>query len=139
MDEWFAINDIDEFTEKTRAIVYNNFGKWKDESFQDVDMTEIDIDEQEEFDRVLSHQESLIIIKDFAKKQTHKTKNKIRYLINDKIFVNIIESLNSRMISNILSSLVSKGLVESSYDSETNDFVFWVKDNIDENKKPKTD
>ena len=45
--------------------------------------------------------------------------------------------MNSRMISNLLNGLVSKGLVESSYDSELNDFVFWIKD---ENKeKPETD
>jgi hypothetical protein len=42
------------------------------------------------------------------------------------------------MVSNILNSLVNKGLVETAYDAEANDFIFWVSD---ENKKenPETD
>ena len=33
------------------------------------------------------------------------------------------------MVSNILNQLVQKGLVESAFDTESNDFIFWVKDN----------
>ena len=40
------------------------------------------------------------------------------------------------MISNILSGLVNKGLVDTAYDSQSNDFVFWVKE--DDTKKPET-
>ena len=38
------------------------------------------------------------------------------------------------MTSNILNGLVNKGIVETAYDDETNDFVFWIKN---ENKKEK--
>jgi hypothetical protein len=31
------------------------------------------------------------------------------------------------MISNLLNTLVNKGLVETAFDEKSNDFVFWVK------------
>ena len=53
--------------------------------------------------------------------------------MNDKMFLAIIESLNERMVSNLLNSLVNKGLVETAYDDEDDDFIFWVKE--DNNKE----
>lgn len=47
----------------------------------------------------------------------------------------IITALNDRLVSNILNSLVNKGLIETAYDDSRNDFVFWVKDNDKNNKK----
>jgi hypothetical protein len=32
------------------------------------------------------------------------------------------------MISNILNSLVNKGMIETAFDNKSNDFVFWIKD-----------
>jgi len=43
--------------------------------------------------------------------------------------------MNGRLVSNMLTSLVSKGLIESAYDEQINDFVFWIKDN----ESPETD
>jgi hypothetical protein len=48
------------------------------------------------------------------------------------------------MISNILNSLVNKGVLDSAYDSDQNDFIFWVKEEEEEddtksNQKPETD
>jgi hypothetical protein len=45
------------------------------------------------------------------------------------------------MISNILNSLVNKGILDSAYDSDQNDFIFWVKEEDDtkSNQKPETD
>jgi hypothetical protein len=44
------------------------------------------------------------------------------------------------MISNILNSLVNKGVLDSAYDSDQNDFIFWVKDDDEtQNKKSETD
>jgi hypothetical protein len=40
----------------------------------------------------------------------------------------MIESFNSRMISNMLNHLVNRGLLETAYDADSNDFVFWIKD-----------
>ena len=45
------------------------------------------------------------------------------------------------MVSNIVKGLVSRGLVESAFDSEKNDFVFWVRTDYDDRKRenPETD
>lgn len=138
MNEWYVVPNIEEFTNKTRAIVYNNFGNWKSEqevSNEDLTVAQKDI---EDLDKILSYQESLVIITGWLKKQKNKKTKRIRYVLDDSIFVNIIKDLNDRLISNIVNSLVQKGIVESAFDSETNDFVFWIKDN-DKEKKPKTD
>lgn len=131
MDKWFVINNLSEFTDKARAIVYNNFGSQEQSEIESL-IDEIKDSEKEEFDRVLSHNESLVIVKQSVRKQKHKQSNKTRYILNDKLFMVIIENLNSRLISNILNGLVQKGLIESAFDSETNDFVFWIKDNNDQ-------
>ena len=49
--------------------------------------------------------------------------------------------MNHRMISNMLQGLVSKGVLESGFDSESNDFIFWIPndDNDTNNKKTKAD
>lgn len=139
MENWYIINDITEFTNSARAIVYNNFGSLSSET--DLEIDNIDENNQEELDSVLSLQESMVIVKQSTRMQKHKKTNKIRYLLNDDIFVEIIEKLNSRMTSNILNGLVQKGLVESAFDNEANDFIFWIKNDTqqEENDKPETD
>ena len=138
-EEWFIVNDIDDLTNSVRALVFNNFGKNDESEVQEKEdslvnnlVFEVDPKNQEELDRVLSYSESLIIVKQYIKKQIHKKTDKIRYVMNHNMFLSIIESLNGRMVSNILNNLVNKGLVETAYDIEVNDFIFWVDD---ENKK----
>lgn len=138
--EWFIISDLSEFTDKARAIVYNNFGTWQDGSDLDILIDDVADEEQAEFDKMLSHQESLVIIKENVKKQKNKITKKIRYILNDTIFADIVYKLNDRMVSNIMSNLVQKGLVETAFDDEANDFVFWVKkDDKNDQEKPETD
>jgi hypothetical protein len=86
-------------------------------------------------DQILTQQESLVIVKSLAKEQKHKITNESRYLIDEKIFSQIIEEMNGRLVSNMLSSLASKGMIESAYDEQINDFVFWIKDD----ETPETD
>lgn len=138
--EWFIISDLSDFTDKARAIVYNNFGTWQDRSDLDILIDDVKDEEQEEFDKMLSHQESLVIVKENVKVQKNKRTKKIRYILNDTIFADIVHKLNDRMVSNIIGNLVQKGLVETAFDNEANDFVFWVKED-DKNKeeKPETD
>jgi len=136
MKEWFIIKDLSNFTDKVRNIVYNNFGDWNNQS-SDILVDVIREEDKEELDKVLSYQESLIIIKSLVKKQTNKKTKKYRYVLDDSTFVKIIENLNSRIVSNILNSLVQKGLVESAFDENANDFIFWIKEETNENKKNK--
>ncbi len=135
-DTWFVIKDFDRFVESARSLVFNNFGKSEKEDTDAIDFA-ISAEEKEEIDKILSFPESEVICTELLKKQKSKKNNSIRYLVDDTIFLSIIESLNDRMISNILSGLVNKGLVDTAYDSESNDFVFWVKEN--DKEEPETD
>ena len=139
-EEWFIINDIDDLTNSVRALVFNNFGKSTEPEVQDKEddvvnnlLFELDPNDQKELDSVLSYSESLIIVKQHIKKQIHKKTDKIRYIMNSDMFLKIIKSLNDRMVSNLLNSLVNRGLVETAYDDEDDDFIFWVKE--DNNKE----
>lgn len=137
MNDWFIINDINDFTDKARAIVYNNFASWDSiKTNLDILIDDVAENEKAELDSILSHQEALVIVKDIVKKQKNKKHNSIRYMVSDRLFSKIIIDLNSRMVSNIVNSLVQKGVIESAFDNETNDFVFWIKD---EQEKPETD
>lgn len=127
-EEWFIINNIDEFTDKVRAIVFNNFGAWDGADELDSLIDTVKQSDKEELDKILSHQESLLIVKESVKIQTSKNKKRTRYTLNEKIFADVLEKLNSRMVSNILNGLVQKGLVDTAYDEQSNDFIFWVKD-----------
>lgn len=142
MTDWFIIKDITDFTDKARAIVFNNFGKWSETESNELIIDNIEKTDEEELNQVLSHQESLVIIKQLLKKQKNSKTKKIRYILNDTIFADIVHHLNDRMVSNILNSLVQKGLVESAFDNESNDFVFWIKEKEnekDQDEKPETD
>jgi hypothetical protein len=137
--EWFVVPNIKEFTDKARSIVYNNFGTWEDKSNLDVLIDDIKDNEKEEFDKILSHQESLVIVKENLKKERNKITKKIRYVLSDDMFAEIVHKLNDRMVSNIISGLVQKGLVETAFDEQANDFIFWVKNDQEEKEKPETD
>jgi hypothetical protein len=137
-ETWYVVPDLELFTDKARAIVYNNFGIWQDKDELDILIDDIKDQDKEEFNKVLSHQESLVIIKELIKKQKNRKTKQIRYTVSDNIFADIIYKLNDRMVSNIVNGLVQRGLVESAFDSDANDFVFWIKDTQEE-EKPETD
>lgn len=130
-NKWFVVKDLEELISSTRALVFNNFGKGEDEkdSIDDMLVTRLNKEDQEELDNILSYDESLIIVTSLIKKQFNKKSKKTRYIMTEKIFIKIIESLNDRMVSNLLNSLVNRGLIETAYDDEAEDFVFWVKEN----------
>lgn len=131
--EWLEISDIEAFTDYVRNIVYINF---KD---SDIEEEEYEIDmstgfdnltkeEQTELENVLDKKECKNIIKETSRKVKNKKTKEVKYLMNDTILYKIIESINQRMVSNIISNLVKKGLLESAFDTEKNDFVFWKKE-----------
>lgn len=131
--DWYIIKDFESFVDSTRALVFNSFGKQKNESLEDAELSVLP-EEQDELDRILSHNEASLIAKDILKKQTHKITKETRYLVSDISYMEFVNALNHRMVGNILNSLVNKGLVESSFDEQANDFVFWIKE-----EKPETD
>lgn len=126
MNEWYYIENLDEFLKQIRKISYEKFleaNKIVGDEFTDRF--------QEELDEILSKQESDNIALPFLKKY------KDTYKVSEKTIIKIIEKLNSRMISNSLNKLVSDGIIESAYDSELNDFVFWIKEDYENNSKTK--
>lgn len=137
--EWYIINNLPQFVDTVRAFVFNSFNSNTDEDYDPLDeiLASVKPEEQEEFDEVLSHEESMIIVKNLVKRQFNKKTKKERYTMSDDIFLTIVESLNDRMISNILNKLVNKGMLETAFDSESNDFVFWVKKD-EQNKNEET-
>lgn len=138
MSKWYAINDFDQFVDHARSLVFKFFGVASEEIEESIHSKLIKLtdSEMQELDQTLSHSEAALIIKGYAK----STKDG-GYKINTDILYTILEELNSRLVSNILTKLVSKGMVDTAYDSEINDFVFWVKENDNKNEKdlPETD
>lgn len=131
-DMVYVVSDIDKFVDETRKIVFGCFGDEGDLSDANVDtliheLKETDI---EELDRTLSHEECMVILHTYVKPKITRRKKK-KYIISKEKFEKIVEDFNARLVSNLLTSLVQKGLIESAFDEEENDFIFWVKD-IDE-------
>lgn len=137
----YQIKDLEEFTESARRVVFSAFGKSLEETKDDfTDIIEkLSSEEETEMNQILSQQEAILIVRSLVKTQTNKKTQKTRYVINEKIFGDVLEALNARLVSNILSNLTKKGLIESAYDDELGDFVFWCPDDENnKNKKPKT-
>lgn len=126
-NQWYNITDIELFVESTRVLVYAAFGEnQKELSEINLNMKDLKPDEQEEVNDCLSQNESMTIAKQYLKPVKSK-KGKEFYKISEKSYLSLIESLNSRMVSNILQKLSADGILDSAFDSELNDFVFWVK------------
>lgn len=139
-ENWYIVDDLDGFVLSSRKLIFNNFGKTNDSQSDIGSMfAEIKPEEQDEFDTILTQEESLIIAKGLLKKQLNKKTKEVRYVLTDEIYIELLESMNDRMVSNTLNSLVNKGYLESGFDAESNDFVFWVKDENDQKEKPETD
>jgi hypothetical protein len=139
---WYVVDDLDNFILSTRKLLFNHFGKKQDDApLFDSMLSDIKPEEQGEFDTILTQEESLLIAKNILKKQHHKQTKQIRYLVSDETYMKLVEDMNDRMVSNILNNLVNKGYLESGYDIESNDFIFWIKDaeNQEEKEKPETD
>jgi hypothetical protein len=142
--ETFIVEDLSKLVEATRVLVFDNFGKTNEEGEDDLSflMADLGPDEIDELNDVLTQEECLIIAQNFVKPQVNKRTKKIRYIMTNTEFMEMVESFNSRMISNLLNSLVNKGVLETAYDEKCNDFIFWVKnenENETDSQKPETD
>lgn len=129
--EWYCINNLSDFVDSSRKLVFKFFGHESEHKEHDMlaAFLELSPEETKELEKSLSYEEALGIVMQYVKKQKHKHNHKKeRYCLNDKILQQIIEALNSRLVSNILNDLSNRGILESGYDEELNDFVFWIKD-----------
>lgn len=132
--EWFIINNIEDFVQSTRVLVYSAFGSKDNKQGENftIDISALDELEISELNNCLSQNESLLIAKEYLK---ISKKEKDNYIISDSKYAELIEALNTRMVSNMLVKLTQDGVLESAFDEESNDFIFWVKD--DEKNKEK--
>tara|TARA_B000000557_G_C20502426_1_gene328544 strand:+ start:34 stop:477 length:444 start_codon:yes stop_codon:yes gene_type:complete len=137
--EWLEIDDLDKFTNYLRTMVYINFNgsvlKYIDEEdteeepdfLLDCDINDLTDDEKEELNNLLALSECVTIVKDKTKRLRHKkTKEKV-YLISIDAVGDVIEDIQRRFISNMISILVKKGYLDSAFDEDRNDFIFWTK------------
>ena len=138
-EDWLQIVNLDKLINFSRKVVFHNF----DESNNDLDdndfmekIKKIEHENDSEMDDVLPFEESKSIFKEFTKRRINKKTKKVKLFIKESDYDEVLSQLNHRMVSNIIKGLVSKGLLESGFDDEKNDFVFWVKNH---NEKPETD
>lgn len=140
MSKWYLIKDLDNFVDHARSLVFKFFGTMNEESEDTITEALSVLSDAEigEMDSVLSHEESALIIRNNTKVVVDPITKIESFQITDDILYKILEELNSRLVSNILSQLVQKGVLDSAFDSVTNDFIFWIK-NDEENKDKKSE
>lgn len=122
------IINLDKLVNFSRQVVFYNFSADNDETDDEFisKVKNIKTDEKKELDELLPFQESKLIFKECVKKQINRKTKQTRYVISESDYDKVLVELNSRMVSNIIRSLVKKGLVETAFDDDKNDFVFWV-------------
>lgn len=126
----YVMRDVDAFVDEVRKIVFAGFGSNVEEGELAKLVKEID---QEELDQSISLKECrLIALENITVKKT--SSGKIKYFFTNKQFSEIIEAINTRLVSNLLNKLVDEGELQSGYCDESNDFIFWIPDNDDNNK-----
>lgn len=132
---WLEVSDVSAFAEYIRNLVYVNFKEdelneeqLKQEEWEHTlteELKNLSQDEMEEMENVLDKNECASIIKEDCKKIRNKRTQEVKYIMNDTILYDMIDHVNQRMISNIISKLVKQGLLETAFDTEKNEFIFW--------------
>lgn len=129
-DDFIEVVNLDKLVEFSRQLIFYNFAIEDDDDETDDEfiakVKNIKKEDKEELDRLLPFQESKLIFKSSLRKQVNRKTKKVRYVIRESDYDEVLVELNSRMVSNIIRSLVKKGLVEAAFDDDKNDFVFWV-------------
>lgn len=139
---WYEIEDLELFVQSARVLVFNAFAKEKKDIEESIEanLSSLTLEQRVELDSVLSQTESLLIAKQIIRSKIDDTSQATLYFISDKKFMKLLEDLNIRMVSNLLHSLVKRGLLETAYDEDQNDFVFWAtnNENLDNEKDQKS-
>lgn len=127
----YVVKDVETFINSIRKTVYGGFGheiQHDNELTQLMKKLENNQEEMQELDRTLPLEECYMIAKEYITRQKNKNTGEVRYTITEDGFEEFIFALNDRLVSNLLNSLVQKGLLEMAFDAEENDFIFWVPD-----------
>lgn len=141
MDEqsgWMEIVNLKKLIEFSRKVVYSNFDSDND-SLTDTDFLSkvenlnFNAEDLEEINYLLPMKECEIIFFEHILIRTKKKRHRELFMKEGEFDMILVE-LNKRMISNIVQSLVKKGALETAFDNEKNDFIFWVKEDYVEDK-----
>lgn len=127
----YHITNLLEFLDASRVWLYTIFGGLNPSESMEVKYIDLKFDEKEEIDKVLNIKEVINIAGQYIKFDEHEG----TWLITEDKYEELLIELNGRMTSNLLASMVSSGILESAYDSEINDFVFWRTDEKDNNEQ----
>jgi hypothetical protein len=127
------IVNLEKLVNFTRRLIFYNFDEYQEEMTNEdflQKVSKIETKDIQEIENVLPFIECENIFKELLKRKVNKKTKKVKYFMRESDYEEVLSMLNQRMISNIVQSLVKKGALDSAYDSEKNDFVFWVK-NVD--------
>ena len=143
-DGYLEISNVDKLVNFSRRLIYYNFDD-ESEKLSDADffdkVQKIKKEDIPELDKYLPFEEAKSIMKSLIIKRRHKKTKIPKMFMKESDYDEVLVQLNQRMVSNIIRGLVNKGVVDSAFDNERNDFIFWVKDKYDEydNERPETD
>jgi len=143
-DGYLEISNVDKLVNFSRRLIYYNFDD-ESEKLSDADffdkVQKIKKEDIPELDKYLPFEEAKSIMKSLIVKRRHKKTKIPKMFMKESDYDEVLVQLNQRMVSNIIRGLVNKGVVDSAFDNERNDFIFWVKDKYDEydNERPETD
>lgn len=116
----YDITDIKKFIDSARTIVYHNYIQNDPNDTKLVfDYEKLTKKQKEEINLCLSHTECLTIFNEISEGKKSFT---------DKKFQKFLDALSYRMTSNLINSMVNRGLLETAFDESKNDFIFWAKE-----------
>jgi hypothetical protein len=128
-DHWLQIIDLDSLIDFTRKLIYHNFDE-KNKHLNGEDfinqITKMDNGDDDDLENILPFNETKLIVQECLVKKRNKRTKQIGFFIKESTYQEILNKFHERMVSNIVRSLVDKGLLEMAFDEEKNDFVFWV-------------
>jgi hypothetical protein len=121
----YEITDIDEFIKSLRSIILENFYEEEDKIKMESEFDFLMKSKRKKIEEKLTVQEAEAIIRPMLKTFVNNI-GEVEYTISHKGFKKMLDELNKRVISNILMELAAEGLIETGFDDEKNDFIFWV-------------
>ena len=138
-DGWLEISNSKKLINFSRKLVYYNFDETT-EGMDDATFLEkidnIGQDTEPEMDLLLPYDECKNIFKPMIFTEEN------RMYVKDDDYDDFLVQLNQRMVSNIVHGLVKRGVLNTAFDDEKNDFIFWVKKEYEldeEDESPETD
>jgi hypothetical protein len=138
-EDWMEVVNVSKLVNFSRKLVYFNF----DHDFSDLDdlqfiekIQNIKIEDEPEVDQVLPYKESLLIFNQYVYRKKKEEATRYSTYIKDEDYDIFLEQLSERMVSNIIHNLVNKGFIETAFDNDRNEFIFWVKKDTENGNFP---